>query len=140
MFLTQLGGAPVTLTLAIAPMAVPRWQSASVHALWTVVLSHLLVQIVKRTVGRQRPSCNATACALIHEPDRFSFPSGHAAAAFSIALAFGTVIPSLAIPIFALAGLVGATRVLVGVHYPGDVAAGQSIAVLTHWLLLAAGS
>jgi undecaprenyl-diphosphatase len=140
LLLTQLGGARVTIALALAPLALAQWQPARTHGLWTLVLSHIAVQIIKRFVGRERPSGDGVAYALIREPDRFSFPSGHAASSFSIALAYALLVPSLSIPLFALAGLVGVTRVLVGVHYPGDVAAGQSIAVLTHWLLLAAGA
>lgn len=138
LLLTQLGGARITIALALMPLASAHWRAAASHALWTLVVSHVVVQCVKRTVGRARPSC-AFGCALIDAPDRFSFPSGHAAAACSIALAYGVMVPSMTISMFALAGIVGATRVLVGVHYPGDVAAGQSIAVVTHWALLAAG-
>jgi undecaprenyl-diphosphatase len=47
--------------------------------------------------------------------------------------------PSLAVPILALAMIVGTTRVVLGVHYPGDVAAGQVIAYVTHLVLLRAG-
>ncbi|MEO8624694.1 MAG: hypothetical protein ABI625_26665, partial [bacterium] len=60
------------------------------------------------------------------------------AAVLSIALAYSSGFPDLAVPLLILAGIVGATRVLLGVNYPGDVAAGQSIAVVTHWMLLAA--
>ncbi|MES2176888.1 MAG: phosphatase PAP2 family protein [Gemmatimonadota bacterium] len=138
--LTHLGGARATILLVIVPMFSPRSESAGLHGLYTLALSHVLVQIVKRTVGRPRPSRSDDDVALIHEPDRFSFPSGHAAAAISLALAWSGAVPQLAIPLFVLAGVVGATRVLLGVHYPGDVAVGQGIAVGTHWLLIATGS
>jgi undecaprenyl-diphosphatase len=49
------------------------------------------------------------------------------AVAFGYAMAF----PSLAAPLIAMAFLVGASRVFLGVHYPGDVLVGQLIAVLT---------
>jgi undecaprenyl-diphosphatase len=133
--LTHLGSVGTTIALALAPMLLPGWQAVGRHAVYTLVLSHLLVQMVKRTVSRPRPSCGEGSEPLICVPDRFSFPSGHAAAALSIALAYAAAMPELAVPILVLAGIVGATRVALGVHYPGDVAAGQSIAVATHLIL-----
>ncbi|MEO8333377.1 MAG: phosphatase PAP2 family protein [bacterium] len=133
--LTHLGSAGTTIALALAPLLVPGWHVIGRHALYTLVLSHVFVQLVKRTVSRPRPSCALGDAPLICVPDRFSFPSGHAAAAVSIALAYSAACPEFAIAILALAGVVGATRVALGVHYPGDVAAGQSIAVATHLIL-----
>jgi undecaprenyl-diphosphatase len=134
--LTHIGGAGTTIALALSPLLLPGWQGVGRHAIYTLVLSHLLVQMIKRTVSRPRPSCAIGDEPLICVPDRFSFPSGHAAAALSIALAYAAAIPELAVPILVLAGVVGATRVALGVHYPGDVAAGQSIAVATHLILV----
>lgn len=68
---------------------------------------------------------------MIAEPDRFSFPSGHAAAAMSVALGYAAVFPAIAPWFAALAVLVGYSRVALAVHYPGDVLAGQGLAVLT---------
>ena len=68
---------------------------------------------------------------LVVEPDRFSFPSGHSAAAMSVAFVYAFAFPQLAIVLVPLAFLVGASRVCLGVHYPGDVLIGQLIAVLT---------
>ena len=65
------------------------------------------------------------------EPDRFSFPSGHAAAAMSVAFIYANAWPSLALPLIAVAGAVGLSRVFLGVHYLGDVLTGQLIAVGT---------
>jgi undecaprenyl-diphosphatase len=115
------------------------WVVLGRHALLSLVLSHLLVQLVKRTVGRPRPSLCTKGAGFIAAPDRFSFPSGHATASMAVALAYAMAFPVLAVPIIVLAGVVGASRVILGVHYPGDVAAGQAIAVATH-LLLARGA
>src|SRR4030081_1681811 len=138
--LTHLGGARASILLCLWPLlASGSWPVLARHALATLVVSHLFVQLVKRSVGRPRPSCGLGSVALVVDPDRFSFPSGHAAAALAVALAYASLWPSLALPLLALALAVGASRIVLGVHYPGDVAAGQAIALATHVLLLQLG-
>jgi len=129
---TQLGGTICTvsgsmLTLALGGAAA----DAARRALVILVVSHLVVQLVKRSVGRPRPSRGVGCATLIHEPDRFSFPSGHAAAAMSVAAAYAVAFPHLALVLILAAVLVGMSRVALGVHYPGDVLIGQLIAILT---------
>ena len=53
-----------------------------------------------------------------------SFPSGHAASAAAFAVGASTELPRAALPLGVTAALVGASRVRVGAHYPGDVLAG----------------
>jgi undecaprenyl-diphosphatase len=130
--LTQLGGAAFAVPAAVLPLLLDgRVRAAAWHAVLTLVLSHLAVQLVKRTVGRPRPSRTLACATLIEEPDKFSFPSGHAAAAMSLAVAYGLAFPALAAPLVVLALVVGASRVWLGVHYPGDVVSGQIIAAGT---------
>lgn len=104
---------------------------AARHAVFTLVVSHLIVQLVKRIIGRRVPSRAMNCRSLIVEPDRFSFPSGHSAAATAVAFVYADAFPQLATILIPLAMLVGASRVCLGVHYPGDVLIGQLIAVLT---------
>ncbi len=75
--------------------------------------------------------------ALIVAPDRFSFPSGHACAAMAVAVAYAWAFPAFAVPLLLAALLVGFSRVMLGVHYPGDVAVGQAIALLSAFVMLA---
>jgi len=75
---------------------------------------------VKHFAGRERPRPDLH---LVPTNDS-SFPSGHAAtsAAAARVLAEGTGLPKL--PFAVLAGVVGGTRVYLGVHHPSDVLAG----------------
>lgn len=130
--ITHLGGVACSVLAATAPLLLGgAIADAARQTLAMLVFSHLVVQVVKRTVSRPRPS-NATDCVtLVVEPDRFSFPSGHSAAAMAIAVGYAIAFPSLTVPLIAIALLVGASRVVLGVHYPGDVLVGQMIAILT---------
>ena len=128
---THLGGTTVSVSAAALPaLACCEWDRLARFALATLVISHLLVQMMKRTIGRGRPSrvCDLAA---IREPDRFSFPSGHATASLAVALSYGVTFPLLAVPLVLLALLVGYSRVRLGVHYPSDVLAGQLLAAVS---------
>jgi undecaprenyl-diphosphatase len=134
---THAGGATSTILASTIPLAFDgAIHEAARLALFTLVVSHLVVQLIKRSVGRPRPSRRTSCEPLVIEPDRFSLPSGHAAAAMSVAFAYAVVFPHAAFPLVALAVLVGASRICLGVHYPGDVLAGQAIALGTGWAIL----
>ena len=77
---------------------------------------------------------------LIVAADRFSFPSGHTAAAFLLATSLYLVYGPVALGMYLWASAVAASRVLLGVHYPGDTVAGAAmggvIAFMSHQYLL----
>lgn len=128
--ITHLGDAwfAVTLVWVMVSGVAPGLERAGPRAGAALVVSHLWVQLLKRTITRPRPRLPVGYASLVEAPDRFSFPSGHAAASMSIALALAAVLPlGLAAGVLLLAGLVGVSRCYLGVHYPGDV--------LTGWLL-----
>jgi undecaprenyl-diphosphatase len=130
--ITQLGGTLCTVAASTLPLDIGGpLADAARRALVILAASHVVVQVVKRSVGRPRPSCGVGCATLIREPDRFSFPSGHAAAAMSVAAAYAFVFPHLAPALVVGAVFVGMSRVVLGVHYPGDVLIGQLIAILT---------
>lgn len=136
--LTHLGGATMTIAAALMPLVIGSSdvQIAAQRALATLVVSHIVVQILKRSINRPRPSRSGEPwIALVDEPDRFSFPSGHSAAAMAIAFSYALAFPTIAIPLVVVAGFVGASRIFLGVHYPGDVLIGQLIAIGTALLV-----
>lgn len=134
--ITALGSAVVTIGLVVVPYVARLWpRAASWRAGAALLISHLVIQVLKRLVGRERPSEAVPGRSVIANPDRFSFPSGHSASSLAIALSYAVAFPGLTVPLVALGMLVGWSRVALGVHYPGDVLAGQTIAALTVLLL-----
>ncbi|MFI8190635.1 phosphatase PAP2 family protein [Streptomyces sp. NPDC085946] len=87
--------------------------------------AHLASMGVKRIVRRPRP---AHVEPLVRTAGRHSFPSSHATSAAAAAVAFGTL-GAYAVP--PLAAAVCLSRLVAGVHYPSDVAAGAALGALT---------
>lgn len=130
---THLGDAAATIGLTLVLMlgVLPGLRDAGFRAAFALAGSHLVVQLLKRTISRARPRMPEGFAALVQPPDRFSFPSGHAASSLSVALALAAVLPGpLAAGLLALAALVGMSRCYLGVHYPGDVLMGWALALL----------
>ena len=89
-----------------------------------------LYLILKNLIKRDRPADGiGNYKAWITPSDKFSFPSGHTAAAFLFASLVAHFYPLFAIPCFVWASLIGASRVLLGVHYPTDTVAGAALGI-----------
>jgi membrane-associated phospholipid phosphatase len=91
-----------------------------------VGLPGLVNTIVKRWIGRERPSLHGP---FIYEPFSWraefaSFPSGHATTAFAALVAIGGLYPRARPVLWAYALLIAISRVAVAAHYPSDVIAG----------------
>jgi diacylglycerol kinase family enzyme/membrane-associated phospholipid phosphatase len=102
----------------------------AIRGIGSLAVSSAMVNVVlKRVFGRVRPDlANVTASrALRRAPHTLSFPSGHSASAAAFATGVTLENPVAGALVAPLALGVGYSRVHVGVHYPGDVAAGMAV-------------
>ncbi len=128
-WITHLGDAASTIGISLVLLlAGGSLAGVGRAALLANALSHVAVQLLKRTVARARP-CDADGrpLALVGVPDPFSFPSGHSAAATAVGASVGMAHPALAPVTLALALLVGLSRVKLRAHHPADVVAGMAL-------------
>ena len=89
-------------------------------------------KLIKQSVKRPRPfQPQAGFVNMIVPQDVFSFPSGHTAGAFVVAVMMGSCWPIGLIPAFLWASLVGFSRIYLAVHYPTDVVAGACLGILS---------
>jgi undecaprenyl-diphosphatase len=126
--LTHAGGSSFTIGLTVALLLMHDTRHLGLVAGMASLLSHLLVQGLKRTLVRPRPTTRLPhVTALADIPDHFSMPSGHACAAMSLAVAVLWWQPWWGVPAVLLALVVGTSRVYLRVHYPTDVVVGQML-------------
>ena len=128
-WITHLGSAPSTVGIPGALwLTGGHLAAAGRAALIANALSHVAVQILKRTVARARPcDANGVLLAEIAIPDPFSFPSGHSAAAVAVAASLALAHPWLAPVALPAAAAVCYSRVRLRVHHRTDVLAGVAL-------------
>jgi len=100
----------------------------------------IFVIIAKIVVGRPRPYTGEIGFSPFTLGSDFaSWPSGHTTSAFAFAVAAGMAFPLLRWPLIAMAALTGFSRMVLGVHYLGDIIMGATIgtlgaAIIYNWL------
>jgi membrane-associated phospholipid phosphatase len=110
------------------PGAARKWKLACASALASGAVALALNQLVALAWHRARPFATHPQAHVwggrSHDP---SFPSDHASAAFAIAFAVFTFDRRVGALFLGAATVIGAGRVVVGAHYPGDVLAGALV-------------
>jgi membrane-associated phospholipid phosphatase len=100
-----------------------------------IAVPGLFVNVVKHIFGRARPFVSGSLDPYLFSPFSWpaayaGLPSGHAATAFSVLVAFGTLWPRGRTLLWIYALLIAASRVVVTAHYPSDVLAGALVGVV----------
>jgi undecaprenyl-diphosphatase len=140
--ITGLGGIAV-LTLLVAAVAGYLVLARKYHAMWLVLGSTtgalILSLLLKRAFDRPRPDVSHFSYVVTS-----SFPSGHSMLSAAVYLTLGSLLARLVksrlLKFYFLTlaicftGLVGLSRIYMGVHYPTDVLAGWTAGLV--WALL----
>lgn len=102
-----------------------RGPECAVHLFILGLVNLQIYAAIKTFFARPRPfvSCpGVRAC--VHSLDEFSFPSGHTMHAVAFSMVIAVYYPPLASLLWSFTLLVALSRVVLGLHYPSDVAMG----------------
>lgn len=120
-----------TLIALIAVLDAEQGYLAASHMLLTGLAGVAIYKLLKSKTVRPRPFTRHAGIQLCTAPlDQYSFPSGHTLHAFSFTLVACAYYPFLLLPLALFTALVALSRMILGLHYPTDVAAGIVIGVL----------
>lgn len=118
------------LTLLLIAFEVHHSDKLFSAALAAFAIELPLYLLFKNTIRRNRPADALGGFnAFLAPADKFSFPSGHTAAAFLMATLIASFYPEQTLLGYSIAALIGSSRVLLGVHFPTDIIAGIVLGV-----------
>ncbi len=131
--ITKLGNSGfIWLTTAILMLFFRKTRKVGIVALCSIALCFIITNLgLKNIVARPRPYTQIPELILLTHPESsFSFPSGHTANSFAVALIYFRMLPKkYGIAAIILAALIGFSRLYIGVHYPSDVIGGFLVAL-----------
>ena len=117
----------------------------AVLGLAALFISNMAVYLLKYIIAEPRPFLTLTHVdLLVPENEIYSFPSSHTASSFAVATIIGLKYRlnlngrkySLIYPLIIFAGIIGFSRIYIGVHYPLDVIFGAIIGILSALIIL----
>lgn len=140
--ITKLGDSGfIWLATAASMLFFKKTRKVGFVALLSIGLCFLITNVgLKNIVARPRPYTQiAELMILTHPESSFSFPSGHTANSFAVALIYYRMLPKKwGIAAVVLASLIGFSRLYIGVHYPSDVIGGFLVALfassIVYWV------
>jgi undecaprenyl-diphosphatase len=127
----------LSLILAITCLSLPKMERARlfiIPVLSGAIARFVFVEFVYLSYQRPRPFL-ALPIDPLFMVNEWSFPSGHAAFYFALAMAVFLQRKTWGIWFFVSAVLITTARIIAGVHYPSDIIAGASIGIGTAWIV-----
>lgn len=107
----------------------------AIKAMISITISTGIGKILKVSVTRLRPFIKIPSLNIKKiDIDKYSFPSGHTTAAFSLAVIIALYFPMFGLITIPIAFCVGISRMYIGVHYPTDVLMGIFIGSICSFL------
>lgn len=105
-------------------------------ALEGFAISQAITFSAKSIINKPRPHESDPTVLALKNATNGSFPSGHTSEAFATATSLTMITHKwyVAVPAYTWAGLVGYSRLYLGVHYPSDVIAGALLGTGSAWL------
>ena len=91
--------------------------------------AYIAARALRLISNKDRPYVALEIESRISHDEDSSFPSMHSTSAFVIATSIWYVNPAVGIAAVFLAAITGLSRVMVGVHYPVDIAVGMALGV-----------
>ncbi|MBI3638263.1 phosphatase PAP2 family protein [Candidatus Wolfebacteria bacterium] len=115
----------------------------SLAALSAIVSRGIITEAIKVFYPKIRPFAALGIKSLVSESANTSFPSGHAAFYFALALSFfylfeeleGKISKKWMLFFFVSAALISVARVFVGIHWPSDILVGAVVGLLSAFLV-----
>ena len=134
-WISRTGDGPfyLLLGLTLAGCDGARGHNFLLSALLAFAVELPVYWVLKNSFKRERPR---NMPVFITPSDRYSLPSGHTAAAFLMAETVAVFYPMMLWFAFIWAGLIGASRLLLGVDYLTDLFAGAGLGLLAAWCVL----
>ncbi len=132
------GAAWVVAALGMGARDGRRGRAAAMEMIPALLVTNTIVErVVKGYFRRRRPFITLVRAMVIgRKPGSWSFPSGHSACSFACASALAGRYKGAAGVFYALASLVGFSRVYLGHHYPMDVLSGATLGTVISRLVV----
>ncbi|MQN02125.1 MAG: phosphatase PAP2 family protein [bacterium LCO1.1] len=136
-FITMLGsGGIFWILLTIAIIIFVKDKRVGLTCMLALAAEAILVLILKNTVRRSRPIwIDPTVKMIVKIPKDYSFPSGHSAAGFSVAVSIFCYNKKWGTAAIVLASLIALSRLYLFVHFPTDVMVGTMIGIVMALLM-----